>query len=477
MVQGVGRVGVAVLCSVGVLLATFAGYAGATASDGITPATGSESGEWDAHERYLEHSLVTEPEQLTDEEVRHISNLRESYGLRTDAAFIRSLYSNPSAHQARISLHSLLAGILYTPDEEQQVYRRAAAEWVGAQVDLIAVDHVSNYAGTFIEPTGVVSLRCAPCDPEEVTLLRASLDVDEQYELHAKDVKYSMDELHATAEKLSSDLHARGISHGGSISVERNRTEMFIENSGSDVGIEIPPSVTVEGDFVEETPDVDKNDPIVYGLVIGGQYITGSGTALTSGFAVEGAYGPFILTAGHYAYPSICTGEGDDWFQGGSRLGVMSSACQYGGDADGALISTFGHRVNWGRIHYTSTDWDEPVTFGVSTHSLEGQTVCQTGASTTGMSGDLNTSSRCGNVISTAASSPCGGANPAWTFSLGRASYLRNSGDSGAGVVWPTIYGFGAAGTHSCIGFNSTGAIFSRYSVMANKWGLSLTAS
>ena len=55
-------------------------------------------------------------------------------------------------------------------------------------------------------------------------------------------------------------------------------------------------------------------------------------------------------------------------------------------------------------------------------------------------------------------------------------SYVQSRGysiEEGAAAV--SIYGFGAAGLHSCQGFGGTGAIFSRYSVMASKWGLSLS--
>jgi hypothetical protein len=373
----------------------------------------------------------------------------------------------------------MLSSIAFSPEEESQVIRRAAAEWVGYKVDTLAVDRVEEYAASVIEPDGSVTVLCAPCNPTDIDHVRRSVEVEEHFvPIDYRDVEYSAEELLTIAETFADKLTRNDISHGGSILSGENRIEIFVSDKDIQRAreLEVPPSVSLGGGYEEVEPDVDKDDQIAYLLVEGGQALTGLGGAFTSGFAVESAYGTFILSAGHIGYPNECTFTGDDLFQAGVKLGEMTAACQYGGNADGSLTSTYSFRNNWGRVHYTSTNWQEPVTFGVSSHNLVNQTVCQTGFVTTGMNGNFNITNRCGVVSSTASKSPCGGASPAWTFSLGAANYLRASGDSGAAVLWPTIYGYGAAGTHSCVGFGGTGAIFSRYSVMAANWGLSLSA-
>lgn len=128
-------------------------------------------------------------------------------------------------------------------------------------------------------------------------------------------------------------------------------------------------------------------------------------------------------------------------------------------------------------MHWTSSDWGHTITFGVTTQSLTGQTVCQTGATTTGLTGDLNISGRCGIVTAMTALNPCSGPSFPWTTSFGQANYMRGGGDSGAAVVWPTYYGYGAAGIHSCQGNTENSGTFTRYSVIANTWGLTLSPS
>ena len=44
-------------------------------------------------------------------------------------------------------------------------------------------------------------------------------------------------------------------------------------------------------------------------------------------------------------------------------------------------------------------------------------------------------------------------------------------------VIWPTIYGYGAAGSHSCQNFSggNQGAVFSQFSVAAAQWNLTIS--
>jgi hypothetical protein len=371
----------------------------------------------------------------------------------------------------------MLAGIVLASHELEHAYRRAAAEWAGGKVDEYAYQFVIGYAGTSVQPDATVVLYCAGCAVTETDqAVKLAVDIDEPYTLSVRNVRYSLDDLLAAGEAASASLSHAGVTNGGAVDVDGNSVTVHVPRDAVKAAQEmLAGPVVVVGDYVEVAPDVNKNDALGYNLVEGGQYITSGSTALTSGFAVQSAYGPFILTAGHYSYPSVCAGSGNTWSQGGLAMGTMTSACGYGGSIDGALITTFGFRNNYGGVHWYSYDYVHKVTFGVTNHALVNQTVCQTGATTTGMTGDEQVFNRCGTVSSLASGSPCGGASPAWTLGLGAASYLRAPGDSGAGVVWPTGYGFGAAGTHSCVGFGGVGAIFSRFSVMANQWGLTIT--
>jgi hypothetical protein len=217
-----------------------------------------------------------------------------------------------------------------------------------------------------------------------------------------------------------------------------------------------------------------KDQPLGFGLVEGGQAIGRSATQpiCTSAFAVYNGYGPFILTAGHCAL-----GLGPEtWSQGGSRLGTLA-ARNVSGTYDAALISTHGARAIVGRYHRTYDDFAAPVTFAVTSHNLVGQTVCQSGMRTTGLTGNANLTARCGTV-QTVAYRPI---VPGYTYTAasGRATYRACSGDSGSAVVWPTIYGYGGAGIHK--GSNkppgetcSNDAFFTRLPVVMNAWGLTL---
>lgn len=423
--------------------------------------------------RYLNAVPVLQSETLRPEELGHIVDLRAAYGLNADEKFVTDLYQDPTRFGAERSALYLLGNILFTPAERDHAYKRAAAEWVGDKVDQLAFDSVSGYAGTVVNADASITLLCSSCDVNETQeRLRTLLDVTEPYELRIEPVANSNEDLHALAERTTAMLDEQGILNSGAIDIATNSVIIHLPDSAADLADSLGDHITVRLGFEEVSPDISKNQALGFALVQGGQYITGAGTALTSGFAVQSGFGPFILTAGHYSYPSICASPNSTWSQGGAVLGLMTGACQYGGNRDGALITTAGYRNNWGRVHWTFSDDAHPVTFGVTTHNLVNQTVCQTGATTTGMDGNSNFSARCGLVSSMASRSPCGGASPAWLFALGAASYLRAPGDSGAGVIWPTGYGFGAAGTHSCVGFGGTGAIFSRFSVMANAWGL-----
>jgi hypothetical protein len=240
------------------------------------------------------------------------------------------------------------------------------------------------------------------------------------------------------------------------------------------------------GGYAAAVPDVTKDDVLGYNLVEGGQIINSAGGEAkgigpsSSGFAVQNGYGPFILTAGHAVGSSpACNGVGDTWYQGNVIapapqvvLGI-ASACEIGGAYDVGAISTYGYRNNYQGVHWTQSDYVHPVTFNVGTNNLIGQTVCNTGYVTTGVNGNSNLTARCGIVWNLNGNPNYSFAQYPMTASFGSSNYACDHGDSGAAIVWPTGYGFGAAGIHS--GHSGIDCWFTRFNLIADHWGLSLS--
>ncbi len=230
----------------------------------------------------------------------------------------------------------------------------------------------------------------------------------------------------------------------------------------------------------EVMDQVDKDDAIGYNIVEGGQLIEKFITPLgvwdkfTSAFAVQSGYGPFILTAGHqtsFTYPNM--------FQGGQQLGTLGARNNQDW-FDAAIITTYGYRNAKGNLHVTSSDWLHPVYF-ISPGDSVGVVVCQTGITTTGVSGDLGSSSsgtvRCGPILRTDLA-PGTQYYPVFR----EADYKSQAGDSGAAVYRSTGYGFSAEGVHKGCNAPSSSpcptqpfrAIYSSMPYIAYVWGLSL---
>ncbi len=141
------------------------------------------------------------------------------------------------------------------------------------------------------------------------------------------------------------------------------------------------------------------------------------------------------------------------------------------------MITTAGVRNNWGRVHWTYSEWDLPVTFLALSHQYAGNTVCQTGRTTTGITGNLNLTNRCGIVQTTAYTPQYSGSDGAYYPAFGYATYQRAGGDSGAAVIFPTIYGAGAVGIHGGPHHTTQQGVFSRMQLIASEWGLELSPS
>ncbi len=125
-------------------------------------------------------------------------------------------------------------------------------------------------------------------------------------------------------------------------------------------------------------------------------------------------------------------------------------------------------RASAGNEHWTSSDYWRRITFAFGLNSdVVGQTVCQNGAGLTGLSGNLNASLRCG-VVTSRTYDPGAG----WNNTFRRASFAGEPGDSGATVVWPTIYGHGAVGIVK--GGNGTASTYTHLPYVLQAWGLTL---
>lgn len=423
----------------------------------------------------LQRLAAAEP--LTDADLDHEIELRRQYGLSTDRELVRALHDNPNRFAAVRSHTDMFANLLLADGEVAAAVERAEVEYRGSEADLWAQRALGDrYAGSFVEGAGIV-LQCAGCDEQAV---RDDVDAAGLHEVlrgrvAVRSVRYTRRELDDREAVVAAYLQAHGIpSNGTTTDIVRNSVRLFVgPSSAAAIDRELENIERVAGGPIEivrdsgdASLDVNKNEPIAFLLIEGGQAIGTSpgGAECTSGFAVQNGFGPFILTAGH------CVTINQTWFQGGAQLGV-AAARQDGGSFDAGAITTFNVRNNWGRIHVDANDWSHPITFGVSTQDLINQTVCTSGFVTTGMDGFGNPATRCG-VVSSLSYRPPG----SYDATFGVASYRRNHGDSGAGVYWPTGFGFGAAGLHSrSINEAPTPGVFSRFSVVANAWGLQMS--
>lgn len=339
-----------------------------------------------------------------------------------------------------------------------------------------------SFAGASVRQR-TLAIYCSDCDTltTRTALLANAGSIGDGNSLSVVDVKYSLTQLLGMQDAVANFLDSRKDKYVGT-EVDYSQNAVVVVGPAT-LSKTLPPAFSelpliflVDETVGEE--QVQKNDPLGYNLVEGGQAIRPLGFPFgdftcTSGFAVQSGYGPFILTAGHCIGGNSCGVLGGTWEQGLVPLGVALD-CRYQGSVDAAIISTSGFRNNYGAIHYTSSDYIHPVTFAVTTQNLMGQTLCQTGARTTGLSGDLALSSRCATVSSmTFRPSCCGQDGLPWSASFLRVDYASDYGDSGAGVIWPTGYGFGAAGLHKAASGNVHWATQFRH--VAFIWSLTLS--
>lgn len=412
--------------------------------------------------------------EVTDDDVAHVARLRARLGLPADRGTVERLLggADPSARW-----FPELFSLPLLPHEVAVAVGRQQLQDRGTEIDRAARTALGDaYGGSWVEPggpDGAGRIVVATADPS--VPLPADLAADPAVEVVA--VRYPLARLVAEIDGIERALAAAGVDSGGIAVDERaNELVVYVADVAAAAGDPRLADVVSRPDVRLATGagiahEVDKDDALIYLVVEGGQAIgPSSSPTCTSGYAVDGAYGPFILTAGH------CGFVGQAWRQGGIALGEVAADNQ-GGNFDGMLISTFGTRNNRGRLHITSADYYEPVGF-VTPGDQVGFIVCNTGFASTGMSGNLGPYTRCGGITSR-------------TFDLGLgynavfrvADYRSVGGDSGAAIYRNTIYGISGEGIHTGCIATSTGvcasnpyqAVYSYLPLIRDHWGLTLS--
>lgn len=405
--------------------------------------------------------------------------LRRWIGLYDDPSFVRSLYEGPQSEGVYVSDKTLVGGLRFLASEAGAVLAISQLEVAASRIADIARSHLGDgvFSGAEVKRR-VLTLYCKACTTSDLAEVISPFGepFGDGNRFDVVDVQYSVAELTDLEAEVAKFLAHSGEVYGGSgvdfatnsvlvlgsKKLEAKTLEAF---AGRPVRFEIEESMPVD--------EVTKWDPLGYGVVEGGQGIMRQDlpyqwAACTSGFAVNNSvYGPFMLTAGHCSsFGAGCT-TGQTWIQGGATLGVMS-ACRFQGGLDAAMISTAGWRNNIGRIHDSDVDYFHAVTFGVTTQNLSGVTVCQHGVLS------AVSAPACGTVLQlTFRPSGTGDDGLIWSADFVRANYVSTGGDSGSGITWSTIYGYGAAGIHKSS--VPSGAYFTKFSRIASYWALTIT--
>ena len=287
---------------------------------------------------------VTAAFKLDGEELDHVLELRRAIGVSDDRAFVSELHSDPASFGAVRSTSYLFAGLVLTPNELPVAILHTELEWQAQAFVPVAEAHLgSSFAGSFIEGTTVV-VGCAGCDSSATreAFAATALPMPLAQHIEIRQVQHSLAVLNALEARVSAYLAAiKAKFNGLGVFVMDNEVQVHV-GPASTAGIAQalqaefsaePVAVVVEK--ADEDLLLNKNDPIIYGLVEGGQAIKRDTSPelfdCTSGFAVQGVYGPFLLTAGH------CGALNQTWRQGGLTLGVWA-AQNTTGYFDAALI-------------------------------------------------------------------------------------------------------------------------------------------
>lgn len=390
--------------------------------------------------------------------------------------------ASPEQYDARTSARDDLLGLVLTPDEVAQMRTRNRLEHHAAVLERWGRDNVPDtFAGLHIAAAadggGAIVKVLFADDPElyreELTEL---LPEELRGRLVLERVAHSLNDLLAREREVDAALR-RLVREGFEYNVTAadvvaNRVTVFVPRLTDQLRAALRRMV---GDhmigFVEEGGRAEpvgvlKDQPLIYALVAGGQYIHNNSAACTSAFAAHGYYGPFMLTAGH------CFGINQTTYQGNAVLGKVA-AINFSGNQDSLAVSTYGYRNQAGRFHRNADDMWSPIHWAIGLEADPiGAIVCSAGATTTGLDGYQNPSGRCGAITQKYAAISY---VPAGTASFRLANYWSNPGDSGGTIYWDTIYGVGGVGINSGRTGAGTG-IFTHLPYALNAWGLTLDA-
>jgi DNA-binding transcriptional ArsR family regulator len=456
----------------------------------------------DGKGRELERRLLApSPRIATEEELSHARELREFLGFRADREYVRSLHARPVETDAVEAESSDLAGLVMTRAEAKQMALRNYLQLRSHVVERWARAYApERYAGYYMAagaaPSGtLLYVRFVDATRGDLLAARAQLPGVLRSSVEIEDAEESLAELEVRADTVDAvlaPLREQGLTTGLDLDEREGRISVFVAPEHADRADEVRRLITDERvaiEFGEDAPTWLKNETYTYGLVVGGQLIRGpnyddygqvQSFNCTSGFAAYGYYGPFMLTAGHCYLLNGMT------YQGSLPLGPVKALNGTGINAsfDAALISTYGYRVNWGRVHVNKNDFAHQITGATPLDGDKiGDLVCSTGATSTGVTGLLRPNTRCGAVTERQR-------RPSYFPQAARKYRVANvtslNGDSGGAVYWDTIFGYLATGLVSgctaaidkvCLTYPDSRMIYSHLPYALATWGLTLNTN
>ncbi len=410
-------------------------------------------------------SAYAVPLQLAQRD--HVMELRKTLGLRNTSDFVESLHREPEALGAVYSDHTAFGRMIVTKEELPRLRHRFRLSTKAPELEAKARQLARKWFGGAVvtareDGTPMLRLLTTPAGKDALASLPLDLEPELAASIEIGLVEHTEQELADVQQTVTNFLRKLGVReqlNGTTVNVDTNRVEVHLYHPERDFEAltraelgELP--VSWFSDSVRVGPAYAKNELDPYGLVEAGLRIVNTTRAAagrrdyycTSGFSVANGYGEFLLTAGH------CGDLNDQYQQGGVALGRVANR-NYSGAADVMAISTSGTRAAWGRAHLNVNSPNEPVVASVAINGdAVGTLVCHTGYATTGLSGLEGNLSSCGTIRSRQwAPEYIPNVLPVYrhaTFAVAR-------GDSGAGVLMHSIYGY--IGVGLITGFTAQG--------------------
>jgi len=423
---------------------------------------------------------------LAGPDLDRVVELRASLGIPSDLSFVRSLNADPLAYGGVVSSGTDFFGLTVLPDEIPALifrsYVQSILDEVNVRIAQLALPHVESRISTAAE-RGTVHVdlmferALATAESFDVVALFPEL-VRPLVEIRVP--PRSIEEL----EEIETGVRTANLERDPpvlSIDVDRWNGRIVAEVASEADAARLSSRLGAEVLDVRvgagPRPTASKGQLQPYGLVHGAlaidRPIPGSPFVgiCTSGFAVQGAYGSFLLTAGH------CGSLNEGWTQGGQPTGPMAARnypvyfCCHDNRFDAGAISTSTvGRPQWGRFHQNTNDWSKRI-YGWIQQDADsiGNFYCHSGRTTAGLSGYGGPV--CGALLSRSFA-PTGYMWNPQQFRL--IDTWSQNGDSGGAVYWDTIFGSLAVGLVSGAATSGNDAILSRLPYVTNSWGLTV---